>query len=115
MIDPFWYDRYLAVNSNGYLQLGGNIRNIYILILLSLLFGGYPAQSLSLSGFTYLSDYDLNDDYAIIGQDAHPVIIYQTDYPNWTKLETIIPDDVEIQQNGQIINSFGKSVAITKG
>jgi len=28
----------MAVNSNGYLHLGGNIRNIYILLLLSLSF-----------------------------------------------------------------------------
>jgi len=29
----------MSVNSNGYLHLGGNIRNIYILLLLSLSFG----------------------------------------------------------------------------
>ena len=35
----------MSVNSNGYIHLGGNIRNIYILLLLSLSFsivlGGY--------------------------------------------------------------------------
>ena len=29
----------MSVNSNGYIHLGGNIRNIYILLLLSLSFG----------------------------------------------------------------------------
>ena len=33
MIAPFWDDSYLVVNSNGYIHFGGNIRNIYILLL----------------------------------------------------------------------------------
>ena len=39
MIAPFWDDSYLFVNFNGYIHLGGDIRNIYILLLLSLSFG----------------------------------------------------------------------------
>ena len=36
MIAPFWDDSYLVVTLYEYIHLGGNIRNIYILLLLSL-------------------------------------------------------------------------------
>ena len=67
----FWDDRYLAVNFNLYIHLGGNIRNIYILLLLST--------------FLYSATINVPDDYPTIqegidaSQDGHTVLVANGD------------------------------------
>ena len=71
MIAPFWDDRYLVVTLYGYIHLGGNIRNIYILLLLSLSF------SIVLGG------YDVGDTISESHQNMEFDICYG-DYPTET-------------------------------